>query len=1498
MKQGYSKSLRFVSILLLIALLMTSQTFSVFAAEAAKTIDEALLARIYEEIAQAREKAASGEDTEEKRYVTPEQKALLPRLGEYGSFTEEEKQHIRELFGVDSVKITTIDETKKEWMQMLENLPASAKYETLIAYMQKQGKVYSTLTDSEVALISEYLEYIDADDVDASSLFRSLEEKGYPLFQSVQIVQIVEDGLFTLEEALRIYGVYDDRPTRDANVKAFKNFASAFESQAVDAKAESENAVKDAKAEERDNLRKDKSKYIDENALQAAKEMLFDGYGAREIRAAYAVAATYDLNPWDLLPDKDNADAISESDEEENFFNIYPVDHHAFESKLREKANPNALSVADSSDALSATAVEAETDIDYAVATAEVMETSAALYSTASSNSNLSFVKPTLDSGVQQPFDASITDREQVSLNTGALQYSETLVSLPGINGNDMVLQITYDSSQSNLQDFEYTEIYDTFYDCYALYNVYVESSIYGTILYGSGEVYLGGVVDECDADSLWAIVPGDSICALDPPYIDEREVSGSDSYETFIVTDDVTGEIIAQSSDDSGPADEILYDDGTCTITLYCTGQEIVDEYTLNMGEDENGNTSTMYVTVWECTYSGTFYEEIDYGYITYTDIVTEGFDSFAYLDATALHTFNEKRYGVGAGWSFNIPSIDYESQGGSRLILPGVGSFAFYGNTFTDYKRKDMTLSDDDSYTAGQFPSDKKLTFADGTVYYFSEAGLLIAVLDRFGNTISYRYALVNGYYHPSEIIDTTGSSTAIAYADTDDGMTVTITAPDGSNTLLHVKQAGDAYDEGDYLLDSIVYPDGETIGFAYEMAGGSFSYVGEYLTPLDYVLLNKVTYDTGMQLHYKYVETLSALGDIGSMQFYQVVERYATQDGDDAITSDYIQYSYSGCYGDCAQKDEDYTYSTTVTQSSAAGTKTMAYTFDHEHRCTTQTIKVNGDLYQKVAIEYDTYDLPCKVVTTTYGSSTIQTTELYTHDKYGNTLTYISPKAEGSASNTEYCTTYTYDSGYQLPLTVLYKQDADTTVKQENILTDDAKNIAQTSTYVNDILAAKATYTYDDLGRVLTETVYPDVNLDNGIVTVYTYSKANLASKTVKNVVGNDGSAVDITVSYTYDTMGRPLTETDANENSTTYTYDVRGRVTSVTSPDGSMTAYTYNRIDNRTSVASSEREPMVYNYDALGRLETVVYASGDLTVESFYDANGRLIAEATNRRSTAAGTAYYTYDVFDRVTEKTVYDGENTLLYRETYGYDDAADTTTSLVTMTVHGDENAADIVTKTYTNQYGEKVKEDVGGVVTEYAYDYVGNPIRVYYDDTTLAAYTYDYAGNVCTETNADGNTRTVTYDDLGRKLTESDFKGNTTSYTYDNAGRLLTMTTPLTETKNSVTRYYYDANGNIVKQEQSTEAEDSDEAVWRTVEQVYDSMNRVTDIVNHVSDSVKQYTHYAYNLAGDLTDVYTGMTVPFAVAGEDSYSHIEYTYDRRGNNTAITDALGQTES
>ena len=219
----------------------------------------------------------------------------------------------------------------------------------------------------------------------------------------------------------------------------------------------------------------------------------------------------------------------------------------------------------------------------------------------------------------------------------------------------------------------------------------------------------------------------------------------------------------------------------------LYSTPAHVVavDEVT---GQITYESSST-----WEVTFSGTLTKEFTTGTKEYLQSAIDSEDVPVYYDSTALQTHNEECYDIGAGWSFNIPTIDYageESEDSDRLILPGVGSFAFYNNKFSDYDREDMTLTDDDSYTAGQFSSDKKLTLADGTVYYFSEDGLLLAMLDRFGNTIRYRYAQVDGDYHPCEIIDTAGRSTTIVYADTADGRTVTRWQRDGTAHPKHRK------------------------------------------------------------------------------------------------------------------------------------------------------------------------------------------------------------------------------------------------------------------------------------------------------------------------------------------------------------------------------------------------------------------------------------------------------------------------------------------------------------------------------------------------------------------------------------------------------------------------------------------------------------------------------------------------------------------------------------
>lgn len=106
----------------------------------------------------------------------------------------------------------------------------------------------------------------------------------------------------------------------------------------------------------------------------------------------------------------------------------------------------------------SETAEDADTDDTSTVEKSDA--NTATTYST-TSDTMTSITKPGISENVEQPFSAKITEREQINLNTGGLQYTETLVSLPGINGNDLNLQITYDSSSAVLQDLDYTIYYN-----------------------------------------------------------------------------------------------------------------------------------------------------------------------------------------------------------------------------------------------------------------------------------------------------------------------------------------------------------------------------------------------------------------------------------------------------------------------------------------------------------------------------------------------------------------------------------------------------------------------------------------------------------------------------------------------------------------------------------------------------------------------------------------------------------------------------------------------------------------------------------------------------------------------------------------------------------------------------------------------------------------------------------------------------------------------------
>ncbi len=1498
MKHRHNTLSRVVSLLLIVAMLMTTPAFSIFAEEATANAEinaaDAASALKNEENAadeetevtnSALESAEANVTADGSDEMTPELMDLLLRSQEYDTFTDEEKRMFQAFFHMapDEEELQEAYADQQRIKDEIASMPEKQRYENAVLELQRKNKLFSDLNEEEQSLVLEYSAFPNH----IKEAFLYFEQQGLDLHESALAAEIMVGELFNAEESLTIFKLYSDRVEREKNVLGFKDFAKAF----LDEKSVDVSALysADPLTAYRAKLRVQKAEYINHDALQKAKEMLLNGYSAQEIRAAYQIAATYNLVPEDCLVDHTKAQS-NLSKEEQLFFAAYPASIEIVKELCSTGARSDVIAVPGDLTSSTKTQVDdVKSDSSISQVMHEVTSVGVALYSTFDEIDD----DPIIES-VQQPIDVKIDNHENIRINTGALEYHDTIAALPGVNGGTFDLQLQYGSDESALEKYDYKRSSQT---RYAIVGTQVEMAE-GRLFEDTERqvIHKGYTSAEAAAEALSEMQESETPCKLTNPFVASKTATK-------------TIRNVCEKSWWTNPY-ELLYDKQSnpapSSYTYSSGGYHGVLPRTKTEKESDNGTVvkatngdRVCYYqkTVWVATFEGTVRKNVTDGYLVYVSAYIAEYTYSTASNRTAEQTYNESRYDLGSGWSLSIPSINRDAHGES-LILPGIGTYALSGNTIKDYKRSDMKLTSDKSYNNGQFSSTQKLTFADGTVYYFSSDGLLLAMVDRFGTTVTFKYAQVNGNYHPSEIIDADGHSTTITYATTDAGSTITITAPDGSATTLHTKALdSETYGTDNSLLEKIVYPDGETVSFDYTMETGTYSFTGlSGGLSIQYALLNQVTYNTGAKLHYAYEMQDVKLGS-GHLNTYRLTERYTTNGTDDMQRIDSAAYSYTGDYS------RKTTYKTAVSEVKNGQTIRTEYTFNKDHLCTLQEIQVDGTMMQKVETTYDSYELPNKVVQTMCGTDVLSATELYTHDKYGNTLTYFSPKANGNANDTDYRTTYTYDSMYNLPLTVEYKQDAATTIKIVNTLTEDKKGIVETATYVNNTLTALTTYTYNARGQVTSKTNCLDLAAKTGVTTAYTYNGANLATETITGLTDADGNALpDLVTAYTYDTMGRLLTATDAAGRTTTNTYDVRGRLLTTTAPDGSVTAYTYDLTANDTTVSQPGREDIVVDFDSIGQKQAVYYPSGDLQKEYYYDTAGRLVIEATGRGSSAANTVYYTYDPLDRLIEKRICDKDGVELYRETTAYDDALTETQALVTKTVLGEDGAPGTVVKTYINAYGETVREDVDGVVTDYAYDFVGNRTCTAYTENgrTVSAYgTYDFRGNVLTETNALGNTRTVTYDAIGRKIAESDFKGNATTYAYDAAGRLLISSAPLDGAARSVVKYTYDSAGNVTRQMQSAEAVGAETPVWRTVEYVYDDRNRVTDIAQTADETHKVWTHYAYNEAGDLTDIYTGLSMKWSLAvNPETYSHARYVYNNRGKATSLTDALGQTET
>ncbi|MDR0916611.1 MAG: S8 family serine peptidase, partial [Oscillospiraceae bacterium] len=509
----------------------------------------------------------------------------------------------------------------------------------------------------------------------------------------------------------------------------------------------------------------------------------------------------------------------------------------------------------------------------------------------------------------------------------------------------------------------------------------------------------------------------------------------------------------------------------------------------------------------------------------------------------------------------------------------------------------------------------------------------------------------------------------------------------------------------------------------------------------------------------------------------------------------------------------------------------------------------------------------------------------------------------------------TTYTYDPTYHFVATKTHRTDASTTIKEEYTPTTDGKSVRYAKIYANNVLKAQTEYVYDASGNVTETRAYND-GFSTYISTFYEYANINTALPSsyngvyltrsyVTGVRDSDGALIDggalpdgyVEQKFMYDAFGNVIAQTDANGNVTQYAYDALGRVTLQTNPDGTAKTWVYDSVAN-TIIATDERGNSIkYLYDPLGNIESVLdIESNTVVTSSVYDSKLRP-AQVTSLDAVTT----FTYDALNRVLTETVEDTDGNTLSSVTYAYNDAAlvnGVYYAKTTKTIVGDASAPSVVTTEYTDNTGSVVMKGFVLNGTEYrdayTYDYVGNALTALSaqdaaaNRTFTVKYTYDYAGRALTETNALNQTTSRTYNALGRNVSATDYSGNTATSTYDNLGRLLTQTAPFetvgNTTSNAETRYDYDANGNVTRERVRNNAAGAATSFGET-RYTYNARGFLTQSDSYDDGNVALHTAYTYDAAGNILTQTVGT------------STTAYTYDRFGDVLTLTDALGQTE-
>ena len=350
-----------------------------------------------------------------------------------------------------------------------------------------------------------------------------------------------------------------------------------------------------------------------------------------------------------------------------------------------------------------------------------------------------------------------------------------------------------------------------------------------------------------------------------------------------------------------------------------------------------------------------------------------------------------------------------------------------------------------------------------------------------------------------------------------------------------------------------------------------------------------------------------------------------------------------------------------------------------------------------------------------------------------------------------------------------------------------------------YATDANGVTVTNTYDNLGRLLTRT-YPDAGSEKfgysarGL-TAYT-NQLNLVTRYVYDEANRktaETNANSEIIKYTYSAASDLLTLVDGKNQTNKWNYDLYGRVTNkVDQTSVEILRYKYDADSRLTNRWSKAKGDTKYTYDNVGNLTLVDYPSGTADITLSYDALNRLTNEVTAGLFTNKCTYY-----------------AGGLLATEDGPW--ASDT----VTNTYNNARLRSGLVlqqpTGTWTNGFTYDAAHRLTNVTSSagtFAYSYkVGQasrlPIKLSLPNTSYITNTYDSVARL-TGTYLDNSSNTVLdkseylYNAGNQRIRHTRSDGSYYTNNYDNIGQLKWADSTVASEDHG---YLYDAAWNLSK-------------------------------------------------------------------------------------------------